>query len=171
MADQTEITNWFYEYSDDIYHYLVYRTGSSDAEDLLQEVFIRAIKGIELFQGDSSPKTWLISIARNTAVDHFKSKQQKWKHKLIPFHLLHSPAEKDTPDTILQLNEEYKELYRAIQLLKPKYRDVLILRGIQEFSVRETAEAFGWSENKVNITFLRAKKALQKVMQGGKESE
>ncbi|MBB2482931.1 RNA polymerase sigma factor [Bacillus sp. APMAM] len=65
MDSKKIISDWFHQYSDDIYQFFLYRIRPSDVEDLVQEVFIRAIKGLQSFQGNSSPKTWLFSIARN----------------------------------------------------------------------------------------------------------
>ncbi|MEK3990370.1 sigma factor-like helix-turn-helix DNA-binding protein [Robertmurraya sp. FSL R5-0851] len=64
---------------------------------------------------------------------------------------------------MLQENENNRLLYQAIQSLKANYRDVIILRGIKELSVSETASILHWNENKVRITYHRALKALQKA--------
>ena len=103
-----EISEWFYLYNKDIYHFLVYYIGSSDVEDLVQEVFIRAIKGFDTFQKKSSPKTWLFSIARHVGIDEIRKrkrlrmKQMKW--------LWDEQPNKETPEKILQLNENNRLL-------------------------------------------------------------
>lgn len=155
------ISEWFYLYNKDIYHFLVYYMGSSDVEDLVQEVFIRAIKGFEHYRKESSPKTWLFAIARNVGIDEIRKKSRlRMKQKMGFFD---EQSDKETPETILQLNENNRLLYQAIQSLKANYREVMILRGIKEFSVSETASILNWNENKVRITYHRALKTLQKV--------
>lgn len=154
------ISDWFYQYSDDIYHYLIYKLGSTDVEDLVQDVFIRAIKGFDSFKGNASPKTWLISIARHVAIDEVRKRKSA---KFKTMQISNSKNYENSPEMILSQMETNKELFLAIQLLKPNYRDVIILRAIKELSVGETADILNWSENKVRITFHRALKALKKV--------
>ncbi|SET22063.1 RNA polymerase sigma-70 factor, ECF subfamily [Oceanobacillus limi] len=170
MDKEKIITDWFYQYSDEMYNFFIYRLGNTDVEDLVQEVFIRAMKGIETFQENSSPRTWLYSIAKNLAVDEVRRRnRKKWK-SLIPFRAHHEPNTVETPEQLLQLKEEHNELYEAILSLKASYRDVLIMRGINVCSVQETAEALGWSESKTRSTYYRSKKALKKRL-GGKFHE
>ncbi|WP_409250922.1 RNA polymerase sigma factor [Bacillus sp. SCS-153A] len=163
MSNQEKISEWFQLYSDDVFHFLVYRTGKSDVEDMVQEVFVRAIRGVDSFNGTASPKTWLFSIARNLAIDEMKSK--KWK-RIISFQAFHEPRNESTPETLYQESEGAQSLYKAIQELKSTYRDVIILRGIKEFSVDETAEVLNWSPGKVRSTYHRAKAALSKQLGG-----
>jgi RNA polymerase sigma-70 factor (ECF subfamily) len=167
-VDQLMISNkiaeWFYLYNKDIYHFLVYYIGSSDVEDLVQEVFIRAIKGFNTYQKKSSPKTWLFSIARHVGIDEIrKRKRLRIKERILVWD---EQTDKATPEKILQLNENNSLLYQAIQSLKANYRDVIILRGIKELSVTETASILNWNENKVRITYHRALKTLQKSKGG-----
>lgn len=157
----SKISDWFYEYSNDIYQYLIYYLGTSDVEDLVQEVFIRAIKNIDTFEEKSSPKTWLFSIARHVGIDEIRKKQRR----KMKSYLMIKPqelSEINHPENTIHINETNKELYLAIQQLKKNYRDVIILRGIKELSVSETAEILNWSEEKVRLTFHRAIKSLQK---------
>ncbi|MGV3464784.1 MAG: RNA polymerase sigma factor [Heyndrickxia sp.] len=166
MNSKQIISDWFHQYSDDIYQFFLYRIRSNDVEDLVQEVFIRAIKGLESFQGSASPKTWLFSIARNVAIDEIrKRKRNKWK-ELLSNEINKEPMDTHTPDFFLQLNEENKQLYQSIQALKDNYRDVLILRGINELTTEEAAAILNWSDNKVRSTYHRAKKALQNQLGG-----
>ncbi len=156
--DEELITDWFDAYADDIYRFLVYYTSTSDVEDLVQEVFIKAINRYDSFKGDSSPKTWLFSIARNLAIDEArKQNRQDWRKliKTYEYKIDISPEDKHL------LTEKKLELHKAITKLKQDYRDVVILRGIEELSVTETANILKWSDSKVRVTFHRALKALK----------
>ncbi|SEQ30498.1 RNA polymerase sigma factor [Piscibacillus halophilus] len=156
--DEELITEWFDRYADDIYRFLAYYTSSPDVEDLVQEVFIKAIDRFDSFKGNSSPKTWLFTIARNLAIDEArKRKRQDWR-KLINTY---QSENEQSPEELYQLTESKSQLYEAIHKLKPTYRDVIILRGIEELSIAEAADVLKWSENKVRVTFYRALKALK----------
>ncbi|WP_079710546.1 RNA polymerase sigma factor [Paraliobacillus ryukyuensis] len=157
-----KITDWFYQYNKDVYHFLVYYTGSEDVEDMVQEVYIRAIKGFDSFQGKSSPKTWLLGIARHVGIDEVRRKKRVRILHVDYFYKENELKDENSPERILQLNEEHKQLYRIIKSLKSNYKDVIILRGIKELTVAETASVLNWNENKVRITYHRALKILQK---------
>jgi len=160
--DEELITDWFDAYADDIYRFLVHYMSTTDVEDIVQEVFIKAIDRYDLFNGESSPKTWLISIARNLAIDEARrKKRQDWRKliKTFEYKTQNSPEEK-------QINNETKQqLHQAIAKLKQNYRDVIILRGIEELSVAETAAILKWPDKKVSLTFHRALKVLKKKVE------
>ncbi|MBW8352029.1 RNA polymerase sigma factor [Bacillus sp. IITD106] len=157
------ISEWFHLYSNDVYNFLVYYTGSTDVEDLVQEVFIKVIKGLKSYKGESSPKTWIFSIARNVAIDDARKRNKKKKFSFDEQMIM---SDGETPEKIFLQNEEKQTLYTAIQKLKSNYREVIILRGIKEMTVSETAEILNWKEEKVRSTYSRALKSLRKL-QGG----
>ncbi|GGA77538.1 RNA polymerase sigma factor [Ornithinibacillus halotolerans] len=164
MSHNEIVADWFERYGNDIYHFLIYRVGPNEAEDLLQEVFIKALKGFHGFKKDSSPKTWLFTIARNLAIDESRKRMSKKRADTVPLDITNEPKTDTSPETILDFNEDTKQIYECIQLLKPKYQEVIILRGIKELSVQETASILKWSESKVKSTHHRAKKALQEEL-------
>ena len=166
MEKNKQISQWFDLYSDAIYQYFLYRMRSRDVEDLVQEVYIRAIKSYESFNGTASPKTWLYSIARHLAIDEIRKKQRnKWKDILF-FDTRIEPKTELTPESIIGLSEENLELIQAIHSLNQKHKEILILRGISGLSTFETALTLNWTENKVRSTYHRAKKALLKQIGG-----
>ncbi len=70
------------KYHQDLFQFLFYMVRNrEEAEDLVQEVYIRVIHSYKRFEGKSSEKTWLFSIAKNVAIDHFR-KQKNWKQKI-----------------------------------------------------------------------------------------
>lgn len=156
-----QIESWFSEYNDDIYNYLVYYTGSLDVEDLVQEVFIKALKGMKSFKGLSTPKTWLFTIARNTALDYYRKKKHE---SAVSYDDLENFTCEDRPGSNVMFSVEMLDLYNAVNRLNKNYRDVVILRGIRDLSSSETAEILKWSETRVNVTLHRALKSLRKEL-------
>ncbi|RDI45656.1 RNA polymerase sigma factor [Falsibacillus pallidus] len=157
-----KIESWFHDYHQDIYNFLIYYVGSTDVEDMLQEVFIRALKGIHTFRGDSNPKTWLFSIARNIAVDvKRKEKSDFQKVSALQNQIDVGNVHAATPEEAFELDQRKSELIAAIRTLKQNYQDVIFLRALKEFSIEETAEILGWKTNKVSVTYHRAIKTLR----------
>lgn len=158
-----QVEQWFHEYEKDITNYLVYYTGSKDVEDLVQETFLKAFQSFVRFKFESNPKTWLISIARNTAIDFYRKRSilHNLKEKL-----LRQTFEKEltiTEEIVIQKDESAR-LLEAIHTLKNNYRDVVLLRGIADLSAEETAQVLGWTNNKVHVTFHRAVKKLNSLL-------
>ncbi|GAA0454279.1 RNA polymerase sigma factor [Alkalibacillus silvisoli] len=170
MSKKETVSDWFYQYNHDVYNFLIYYTGRRDPEDLVQEVFIKAIKGLDKFDGKSSPKTWLFSIARNVAIDDIRKLKRRGMDQNVDLDEAYNIGHHITPDKIVQEDEEKQELYKAINSLKSNYREALILRGIKELSVSETASVLNWSNQKVRTTYSRALKALREA-QGGFQNE
>lgn len=155
-----EDIEWICEtYYTDVYQYFLYFTNNrNDAEDLTQETFIKVIKRLESYKQQAKLKTWILSIAKNTAIDYYRRK------KLIQFipdlFSNQMKAKNHLPEQELEIKESWLEVENAMITLKPAYRNVLILRGIQEFSIKETAEILQCSENKVRVDYHRALKEL-----------
>lgn len=152
----------------DVYHFIVSFTNNQDeAEDLTQEVFIRLFKSLPTFQGESGLRTYIFSIARNVAVDHYR----KVKRRMILGEVFTKfiPASGKNTEEIVEQRESISEVHTALNELKPKYRLVIILRGINEFSICETAKIMRCSETNVKVTYHRALKHLrEKLEQTGK---
>ncbi|GEB34075.1 MULTISPECIES: RNA polymerase sigma factor [Brevibacillus] len=168
MEPDDRIEQWFLRYGNDVYQYLAYFTGRRDVEDLVQEVFTKALKALSGYEGRAQPRTWLLSIARHAAIDHSrKQKMIDWFPETVLGFLR---SKERSPENALVLKEQLQEVYHTMNQLKRTYREVLILRLIEGISTEETAEILGWSEAKVSTTLHRAVKALQKRMSNsGKE--
>lgn len=164
MTNRKIISEWFHDYSNDVYNFLVYYRGNKDVQDLVQEVFIKATRGLGSFRNDASPKTWLFSIARHVAIDHARKEARRIVPIADGLEADYAAGSKHGPEDMLLEDEALQELYEAIRSLKANYTDVLILRGIEGMSVAETAEVLGWKESKVKVTYHRAKKSLEKQL-------
>ncbi|WP_409299819.1 RNA polymerase sigma factor [Peribacillus sp. SCS-155] len=172
MDKKRLIHQWYETYHQDTYNFLVYYIGSRDVEDLVQEVFIKAFQKLEKYESRSEPKTWLLAISRNVAIDFFRKNKA---HYFLPESFLYHMSSRDkNPQELLLEDETKNELYRLINQLKPTYRDIIILRGIMELTPDEVASVVNWSKTRVNLTFHRAIGALKKsslINMGGNHNE
>lgn len=155
------VEEWYRLYGLDVFNYLVYRMGTRDVDDLVQETFIRALQGVHHFNGDASPKTWLISIARNVANGFYRKRR-----KSISSEPLFDMASTERPiEDLIDSMDAKRVVERCLGTLRPSYAEVVILRGILELSVSETAQALGWSESKVKVTWHRALKKFRTLLE------
>ena len=170
-SEQVMIEHLYDEYRNDVYHFSLYFTNNKqEAEDITQETFIKVMKNLHQLKDVNKRKTWILSIAKNTAID------LKRKQKLINFlpQLLKGNGLKthdDAQDENRLINtENWRELQKAILTLKPHYRSIVILRALKEISVKETAEILGCTEGKVRVDLHRAINQLKKelaIIDGG----
>ncbi|MDQ0257377.1 RNA polymerase sigma-70 factor (ECF subfamily) [Evansella vedderi] len=158
----------YFEYSDRIYSYIFLMVGEKEtAEDLTQETFVKMYRNLDQFEGDSKFSTWLISIARNCTIDYLRKQRPVF---LWPFEKFSQVTSTETIELQVTTDETIKELYKQISTLKRSHKEVIILRKIQELSVKETAEILGWSEGKVKMMTHRAMEKLRLQMKGEVEA-
>lgn len=167
------------KYHDDIFNFLFYMVRNREqAEDLVQEVYIKVLRSYKRFKGESSEKTWLLSIARHVAIDFFR-KQKSWRRRVSEKFDWNDDQLCDMqplPEEIAIQKEEIQRMYRCLERCTIDQQLVIVLRFIQSLSIAETAETLGWTESKVKTTQHRALKVLKKYMEeeatkGGKQHE
>lgn len=161
-------------YHQDLFQFLFYMVkDKSQAEDLVQEVYIRVLHSYETFEGRSGEKTWLLSIARHVAIDWFR-KQQTIRQRIMGTFDWEKQDVKDRqplPEDILMQNENLNEIFKALDKCTLDQRSVIVLRFIQGYSIAETAQALHFSESKVKTTQHRGLKVLRKQMELLKEEQ
>ncbi len=149
-----ELEDWYNLYSDALFKYICVMTRDyQQAEDLTHETFIKAYNNYETFQRHSETKTWLFRIAHNVTIDFLRKRKPL---RIIESFLQNKKDSNPLPEDMLQLKEEARELYKALGQLNPSNREVIVLRKIKGFTIKETSEILGWSENKVKVTLHRA---------------
>lgn len=147
-------------YHAQIYRFVFLRVSSKQvAEDLAHEVFASAWKQIGSYEERGYPfSSWLYRIARNKVVDHYRTKREETDIEAVdPGHFAEEAGLEEKFDDALQL----AEVQSALVELSDDYQEVIILRFIEELSVRETAKALDKSESSVKVTQHRALKKLK----------
>ncbi|MRX73729.1 sigma-70 family RNA polymerase sigma factor [Bacillus lacus] len=162
--DYGDIEDLYERYFDDVYHYLLFFTNSkTEAEDLTHDTFVKVLKNLDNFNHKSSIKTWILSIAKHTSIDHYRKKKFI---SILPGALTNKEQSKyGNPQHELEHHQNWEALQKALLLLKPDYRNVVILRGLKEYSIKETSEILNWKESKVKVNYHRAIQLLRKHLQ------
>ncbi|WP_158941512.1 sigma-70 family RNA polymerase sigma factor [Granulicella sp. S190] len=140
----------------------------ADAEDAAQEAFLKAFRNLEKFRGEAKFSTWLISIMLNEARSRLRQKKTAKTDSLDELneggHV--SPALlrdwREIPSEVLERQEVGHMLQVAITDLPPIYREVFVLRDIEDFSVNQSAEALGITVAAAKVRLHRARIMLQK---------
>jgi RNA polymerase sigma-70 factor (ECF subfamily) len=148
------------QYADDIYRFLfVHVRDVALAEDLTADTFLKAWKQIDKFDWKHS-RGWLYAIARNTLTDHWR------KHKSLPLDEDLEIVDENQPrqDEVLDKKLDFKHAAKAVAKLPEDMKSVVMLRFLQGYSVRQTAEALDMSEANVRVTQYRALKKLRGVL-------
>ncbi|MHC8515560.1 RNA polymerase sigma factor [Sporosarcina sp. ITBMC105] len=154
------ISELFNQFHKDVYHFALYFTNNQqDAEDITQETFLKVMKNLHQLKDSQKVKTWILSITRFTAVDWIRKQHLR---RVFTKALSNKSYEADMNSRSVIGKENWEDLQRALIKLKPHFRSVIILRGLNELSIKETAEVLQCSEGKVRVDFHRALLELKK---------
>lgn len=113
----------------------------SEIDDLTQEVFVIAFRGMDRFRGDAKLSTWLYRICVNVALGRLRSKSRKPPPVPMAEPIENDPADSpESPERLMERREDVARVYRALEQLAPKKRVVLVLHEIEGMDIREIAD-------------------------------
>jgi RNA polymerase sigma-70 factor (ECF subfamily) len=148
---------------DRIYRYIFYQVNDrTTAEDLTEEVFIKAWKNISKFKWKGHPfSSWLYRIARNHVIDYFRTSQQQ---KPLEGELPDSDAGPEREVEIKQMNQL---IYEAVSTLPQQQRQLIILKFIEGLDNWEIEKVMGKNQGAIRVMQMRALAALRQKLAGG----
>lgn len=144
-----------------------------DARDAVQQAFVSAVGAMRDFQGESRISTWLHRIVVNAALMKLRTRRRKPEEPidaLLPSFLsdghFAAPVDewRESATESLERGELREQVRQHIDRLPDTYREVLILRDIEEFDTAEAAELLGISSNAVKTRLHRARQALRELL-------
>jgi len=150
-----------------VYNFVrVLMNGAPETDDVTQETFIKAWKNLKKFDPERNFRTWVLSIARNTAIDWMRKKKE------LPFSYFEDEEgnnplfdkladDEPLPDEILAKSREKEYLENILKKMPLIYREVLVLRYSENFSLSEISEMLSTPLNTVKSRHLRALAALR----------
>jgi len=134
---------------------------TDDTDDLLQEVQLRVWRRLSTFRSESTFRAWITRIAINEVVQLYRREKRRGVcQPLLDLNLL--PSRGESPHQSVARIETAETVHRAVAKLPTKYRQVLILRDLQEFTERQTAHSLELSIPAVKTRLLRARHMLLK---------
>lgn len=169
-GDRAEFARMVDAYSGPIYRLALKMLGhEQDAEDVLQNTFLKALQHIGGFEGRSSLSTWLYRIAANEALMLLRKKRPEIEmtdtepedEELSEYEPIQFVDWCCLPEHEMLSAEARKQLDGAIQVLPEKLRIVFLLRDIEGLSIQETGQALNLSETAVKTRLLRARLKLR----------
>jgi RNA polymerase sigma-70 factor (ECF subfamily) len=173
QGDQSAFDEMVSRYWDRIYsmvHQLL--RNQQDAEEVTQDAFIRAHRGLVNFRGDSAFSTWLYQIATNLARNRYWYWWRRKRDRSISFDAPVSqdnettlaeiiPAEVESPESEATTQELLDNIAAGMEKLGAKHREILVLRNVKNLSYEEIATILGISVGTVKSRIARARESLR----------
>ncbi|MGH9395502.1 MAG: RNA polymerase sigma factor [Terriglobia bacterium] len=161
-------------YRNPIYNMVYHITGDeADAADVLQNVFVKIIRGIKQFRGASSLKTWIYRIAVHEALNCRRGWFRRRRREAFSlddeqrdFTVAAVGPRPETPYDWVEQNERREVVARALQSLSEPYRTVVVLREVEDLSYDEIAEVLRVAEGTVKSRLKRGREMLRRKLAG-----
>ena len=168
-GDTSAFDEIVHRYKDRIYN-VVYRFvgNHEDAQDIAQEVFVRAYRGVDCFRGSAQVYTWLYSIAANLARNRLRDSRRKGRDMGTSLEAMKRPLAADgahTPRAQAQHHELDETLQGCLNDLPEHYRMAFVLRVFEDLSYDEIAQTMGCPKGTVKSRINQARKLLRERLE------
>lgn len=156
-GDSSALGELFNRHHAALYRYFLRLSGSAAlSEDLTQDVFLRMLRRGETWQPDARFTSWMYRIAHNAFIDH--TRRSKWETAMPEKMDIPAPAGRQ-----LEQDEEHALLHRALLLLPPDKRELLVLSRFQGLKYEQIGELLDVETNTVKVRVFRALGQLREI--------
>ncbi len=140
--------------------------GSSDREDICQEVFIKVYQNLQYFRGDSKFSTWIGKITYNTCLNYLKKRKKNYLNKSLNENLQNSRYYGDTslPYDYIESQDLWKKLQQEMDKIPERYRTILTLYHMDNLGYREIGDIMDLPEGTVKNYLFRARQKLKMLI-------
>jgi RNA polymerase sigma-70 factor (ECF subfamily) len=173
MADRAEFQQQAMQYAPQLYSAAMRMTRkNADAEDLVQEAYLRAYRSFHTFEDGTNLRAWLFRILTNTYINSYRSKQRRVQetglNDVEDLYLYRrisgvDAASRSAEDTLMDLFTD-DEVKAALEALPESFRMPVLLADVEEFSYKEIAEMLDIPIGTVMSRLHRGRKAMQKAL-------
>ncbi len=157
-------------YKNSIYSLCTYMTGDPvNAEDIAQDVFLKAYQNLKTFKPKASIYTWLYRIAVNTCIDYKRkvSFESMFRHQQHNEGIIENEPSRDpSPESLYGSRQTVTALKKALGKLSQKLKAVIIMKEVEGLSYEEIADTLDISIGTVKSRISRAREELKAIMKG-----
>ncbi len=169
LREPDAIDQFYNLHFDRLYRHIYHRVhrDHAAAQDVMQETFMAALRGIARFRRDASLKTWLYSIASHKIADWHRRRARRRRQHLSPAasqQELRKLDQAPLPDEIVQRKETQAVVSAALDQLPDHYQEVLVRKYVLAYSVTEISQEMGKSYKSIESLLVRARKALRQEL-------
>lgn len=171
-GDQRAFAELVALYQDKLFH-MAYRmlNNRQEAEDVVQETFLRVHKNLERYDENLKFSTWIYRIATNLCIDRLRKRKPTYsldaessEHEGLDGYSM-IPSDNRTPESEMLLSETQRIIHEAIDSLPPKYKTVMMLRYIQELSLQEISDVLDMPVTTIKTRVHRGREFLRKKLE------
>jgi RNA polymerase sigma-70 factor (ECF subfamily) len=151
-----------------VHRWMARAVGETDAEDMTQDVFLKAYKGLPRFRGEAPPRAWLASIADNTVKNRYRS-LSRFRRVFAPAPpeedpAGNAPAQSADPEDATRAGEARRFVTEALKRLPPEFRMPVVLRDLEEWSYEEIAVSLQLPVGTVKSRIARGRGQLKAIL-------
>ncbi len=177
ISKKTDPNQWIDRYGNLLYRFALLRLRNSEwAEEVVQETFVAALKGIRSFEGKSSESTWLVGILKHKIIDWLrKIQEQKNMGSLEEAETLsaegsgeqfnldirHKNSWPKTPERLFEDKEFWSTFYKCLETLPERYRTVYVLREVDGLESEEICKIVGVTKTNLWVLLHRARNQIR----------
>lgn len=157
----TDIDQIYQDYFTDVYQFLLKLSRNDQiAEELTADTFFKAINKIETFRGQCQMRVWLCQIAKNSYFSYLRKQKSYPSVTLTDTLANHVDIENETIR-----KETLDSVYKAIDDLQDPYRQVFLLRIMNDLSFKEIGQIMGKNDNWACVTYYRARQKMKQALE------
>lgn len=152
--DEATLMAVYQEHVTPVFRFLYSRVGNrEDAEDLSSQVFLKAVRHLDLARDAMTIRSWLFQLARTTLADYWR---EYYRAPKVSLFLVGDIAGQEEEEQVAEPHIAAETLRQVLELLPDHYRLVLTLRFLEGLSIKEAAAEMGITEGNVKVLQLRA---------------
>ncbi|RQP13712.1 MAG: sigma-70 family RNA polymerase sigma factor [Chryseobacterium sp.] len=158
---QTRLINLFWV---DVFSFVLRKVrDESLADEITVSVFSKVLNKLDLYDPDFQFKTWVLTIAQNTVIDHWRKRSREEEDATDSLDKVKNQFAL-SPEELMISGEEESQILSIIESLDQNYQEIIRLRFFEEKSIKEIAEELNLSVSNTKVRIMRAKKVLAKLL-------
>jgi len=166
-GDEAAFGEFVLRHTATVHRWMVRAVGQGDADDMTQDVFLKAYRGLDRFRGDAPARAWLAAIADNAVKNRYRSRSRFRRifAGSTDADPVHEPAETGAgPEETARTGESRRVVAEALKLLPPDFRMPVVLRDIEEWSYEEIAASLALPVGTVKSRIARGRGQLREIL-------